>query len=497
MVPILVAMLITVSLADRSIGSDVKIENIVFGDNLSQSQTRKVTLPTNAIIKGISVNNGMVTYHRNGGVLEVLVSNGEKNSQIYDSSLYSKKIDDFVTKGTNAFSSSLSYSQNGYDGTLYKDGNAYVYSGSYTPYDEKWVTGQYSTNYDVGGYSGLLSQYVYSGSYVSRDVKVESDTRSTSPGGSTSSLPSSISYNSGGYSGTLSKSGSVQLISGTYTASTSKWVETGPESGWSEYSYMCERVSGKLVWVSKYVSDRSDIGTTRNYNQDGYSGTLSRDESRAKWGAPSLSGNSCSNLNSTTKKRETHTGIYFNGTVVKPATDTRIYRQNYSGTVIRPESDTRVYRYQGMVYRPASDTRIYRQNYTGTVYKGGWIPAYSYVVDISYVIDDIAPTIDSSHIPTVWTNEFVTIDLKGGTDRGGGEFSHIVLPNGVLVYGNHASYTVYQNDVYHFSIYDSVNNSRGIDYEIRNIDKKLPEISINGNPLENGNLSLNIKIIDK
>ena len=174
--------------------------------------------------------------------------------------------------------------------------------GSYTPGDSKFVTGQTSSNYNSGGYSGTLSQYLYSGSYTSSDTKFV--TGQTSP-----------TYNVGGYVGTLSS----YVISGTYTPADSKTVSTTRElndghPGDFEIPYNSGGYSGTLSWV----------GAT-----EGYTGT--------KWFHE------------------------YRGVVTRPASDTRVYR--YEGNVTRPASDTRVYRYEGTVYKPESDTRTYTSYY--------------------------------------------------------------------------------------------------------------------------------------
>jgi hypothetical protein len=62
------------------------------------------------------------------------------------------------------------------------------------------------------------------GSYTPSDNKTVTDSRTTIPGGSASSLPSSIPYSSDGYTGTLSKDGASYISSGSYKAADSKYV---------------------------------------------------------------------------------------------------------------------------------------------------------------------------------------------------------------------------------------------------------------------------------
>lgn len=165
---------------------------------------------------------------------------------------------------------------------------------------------------------------------------------------STDSFPDSIPFSSGGYSGTLYKSGSSTVSSGIYTPADSKFV-----TGQSSSNYNSGGYSGTL---SQYVASGSytqadskqvkfvraaPSSETYYYNQDGYSGIL-------------------------------------------PRVDQDSIYAIYIGTVTRPSVDTRVYAYQGTVTRPAVDTREYSQTYSGYVYMGGYYSTYSYQVNIIY-----------------------------------------------------------------------------------------------------------------
>ncbi|GAE93078.1 hypothetical protein JCM21714_2115 [Gracilibacillus boraciitolerans JCM 21714] len=59
------------------------------------------------------------------------------------------------------------YNAGGYSGSL----SSYIYSGSYTPSDTIWISGQTTSYYNASGYSGSLSSYVYSGSYTPSESK--------------------------------------------------------------------------------------------------------------------------------------------------------------------------------------------------------------------------------------------------------------------------------------------------------------------------------------
>ena len=84
------------------------------------------------------------------------------------------------------------------------------------------------------------------------------------------SFSSTKSYSSGGYSGTLRKSGNSYVSSGSYTPADSKVVK------------VIKTVSGGLKYTwdgSKWTSQRVNINgsNTISYNENGYSGTLKAD----------------------------------------------------------------------------------------------------------------------------------------------------------------------------------------------------------------------------
>ena len=245
-------------------------------------------------------------------------------------------------------------------GNIQEHGSSSVISGVYTPSDTKFVTGQTSSNYSSGGYTGTLSLYVHSGSYTPADTKFVS--------GQTSSY-----YNSGGYTGSLSS----YLYSGSYTPADSFVADVTFYDGWSTWD---------MEYTSKGWTNRgttkSDMGNTYFYNSGGYSGTLTR-YTEGVYDSTVPHYNDLPNPKIGDRYAYTRYWYYsLKGTVTRPASDTRVYR--YQGNVTRPASDTRVYRYEGNVTRPASDTRIWQQDYSGTVYKGGSENLYSYTVTIAY-----------------------------------------------------------------------------------------------------------------
>ena len=352
-----------------------------------------------------------------------------QTSSSYNSGGYVGTLSSYVASGSYTpadtkyvtAQTSSSYNSGGYSGTLSK----YVYSGSYTAAHTKFVTGQTSASYNSGGYSGTLSKYVYSGSYTAAHTKYVT-------------AQTNASYNSGGYVGTLSKyvySGSlvprdVKSYTRTYSATQTRYMEwdgwawnqvsvSGPSymnsttyssggySGTLFYVAGSLRVEGqgtspsaaiahprvgqRYLWYRYYgYSMRGDIvrpaSDTRVYR---YQGNVTKPASDTR--VYRYEGNVTKPASDTRVYRyqgnvtrpASDTRVYrYQGNVTKPASDTRVYR--YQGNVTKPASDTRVYRYQGEVTKPASDTRVWQQDYLGTAYKGGDQDLYSYKITIVY-----------------------------------------------------------------------------------------------------------------
>ncbi|MFC6547154.1 RHS repeat-associated core domain-containing protein [Cohnella cellulosilytica] len=181
------------------------------------------------------------------------------------------------------------------------------------------VYGTYNTKAEA---QSALSQGIKYGG--GRETRTATDTR-TSP--SESSLPSSISYNQNGYTGTLYKSGSVS-VSGSYTPAASK----------TESTTCINEIPGKYNSSGNWVATGSETNpcqSSKPYNSGGYSGTLNRTSTTTlkACASPGTANWVC------TKKFQAN----YSGTVTKPVSDTRSYTQNYSGTVGRdvPASNKR------------------------------------------------------------------------------------------------------------------------------------------------------------
>lgn len=287
-----------------------KTKTLIFEPSSSRTMTATVNLPGIYEIESISVDTGNVTGVVVDGGVKVTVSDGAYVYRDWDDYLYSKQVSSYKESGSDSFNNSISYSEGGYSGILYKDGSSRVVSGDYTPSDTKYVTNQTSSYYNSGGYSGSLDGDVVSGSYTPAHSRHES-----------------------GYGG-------------SYT-----W---GHAENYNTVTYVSQ-ASRKPNTASKY------------YNSGGYSGYLYYRE----W--PGTHPNSPKYISPTfPDKAWAGTYIYrylnnyeWSGTVTKPASDTRVYR--YSGFVTKPSVDTRVYRqdYSGTIYKGGYTNHKY--GYTVTI----------------------------------------------------------------------------------------------------------------------------------
>lgn len=189
--------------------------------------------------------------------------------------------------------------------------------------DNGSVTYSISGNKVTVNVSGGSSRSEYDSSKYSKSV---SDYKTSSA----DSFSSSMGYSSDGYTGTIYKDGNSYVSSGSYTTSDSKTVTANK--------------TDELVYTNG-IPNRQ-LPRSMNYNENGYSGTLTI----ARVVYPSEE-------QMLDYAEKSYTGIVHAGAI-------------YSGTVTRP----------------ASDTRIYRQNYKGYVYKGGYNYYYKYKINMKYTI---------------------------------------------------------------------------------------------------------------
>lgn len=191
-----------------------------------------------------------------------------------------------------------------------------------------------------------LTVQVRGGEWVSRDTYTDphkySKTVAQSRTNNKNSFPNSIGYSDGaGYSGTLTKSGSSKVISGSYTPEQTKNVTEKTSVNREDYF----KYLGGGSWTTySYTSPPLTTPTaSKTYSKSGYKGTLKK-----------------SYINMTNERhidpshpqkgkyyaRYSYTSHYeYSGTVTKPAVDTRVWQQNYSGTVYKAGKSYRNYQY--------------------------------------------------------------------------------------------------------------------------------------------------------
>ena len=453
-------------------GTDISFS---VGESTSSYRTTNVTVPDKAVVTGLTTNTGSVSYTRTSPTnVQVTMSGGSYIRSEYDPYMYSKSISKTEYSSSDSFPSNPSYSDgSGYYGTYSKSGSSWLYSG----------------------------ELVYTSSFTATDY------RTTSAGGSPGSLPSSLTYSSGGYYGTLS-GGSAYVDSGlpygtwpvtrtvtqshpnTYfapTIYTTSGTYSGdiPKSG----SYSTTGYSGGATantYLSNTYSSISSINSTHpfdvrdNYTPDGgsvtYNGTVYsgstlvgtwRGGNFGKCGSPWPVGSSY---------RQRYCGS-------ATRVETREYKQTYSGDLTRP--DTQVWRkdYSGTVTRPGYDTRVYAQNYSGTAYASGTRYYYAYNGTLTYVLDNSLPTIGSVTLtPSGWTNGNVTITLTGISDVGAAGYKRTKLPNGTYSSSTSVSYVATNNGTYRFEVEDDVGNVLVRDVVVDKIERIAPTASISHSP---------------
>lgn len=276
---------------ETAVASGTMEQVVPFSESVERSQSKLVTLPTGAIVTGVTTNNGTASIVKSGSQYQVSVSGGSSTGSVYNPYKFSQYATGSRTSSSTSFANSIAYNSGGYTGTLYKSGGAYQSSGSYTPADSMYVSNQTSSYYNSGGYSGSLSSYVYSGSYTASDSRYISSYLGLSDSGicdtrmgdnwqrckDALNYPSQVYYSSGGYSGNLS------YFNYEY------WQSANYSSGNGHY---------RFDWTRKWF----------------YRGTIT--------------------------KPATDTRVYrYQGTVYRPESDTRRYTQNYAGTVYSGGND--------------------------------------------------------------------------------------------------------------------------------------------------------------
>ncbi|MBA2176836.1 hypothetical protein H0266_18310 [Halobacillus locisalis] len=245
-----------------------------FSQSGTRSRTRTVTIPDIYDVNSIRAeykdssgnwrthSNVTASYDITGDKLTINVENRGSTSQYadrdsyYDSRKYRKSASDHRESSSNSFPSSVNYSSNGYSGRLSKSGSSSVKSGSAADsrtetdsksgHDRTHLACRGSTDED-GNFSGKMR------------------TKNTSYNGT----PSSVSYNSGGYSGTLretrTKSSSFgSNVSGDSCGDPSRTHTYGET--WTTYYSGTVSKPDTRVWEQDYSGTIYKGGTSyRNY----------------------------------------------------------------------------------------------------------------------------------------------------------------------------------------------------------------------------------------
>lgn len=193
-------------------------------------------------------------------------------------------------------------------------------------------------SYTVNGEKVTIN--VWDGDYVDYSTSRDSKTVTVTKKKEKNDFSYSISYNEGGYSGTLYKSGSAKkyVKSGSYTPKDTKYVTVSKKNVIKNYY----DANGNL-YKTTYSWGNTNNHPTYYYSKNGYTGTLSK------------TGFSISDP----VRYDLANGGYY----IK-----RVATGYYAGNVTRPESDTRVWwwkqKYKGTVYGPTQYTYYYAYNVT-------------------------------------------------------------------------------------------------------------------------------------
>lgn len=315
----------------------------------------------------------------------------------------------------------VGYTKTGNDVQINVDNGVKVRTDSFTPsttgIDNRQTTagGDPATlpatvPYNDGTYTGTLSKngayYVTSGSYTPSDSFTATDTRTTSAGGDPATLPTTVPYNNAGYTGNLPKNGAATVQSGSYTPSDSR-TETSSITGTS--------------------SSSGGYASSVPYNSGGYSGTLTQSGSPVFSHSTTSGGGSFTATDSragTGTWRWSHDGDAWrsDGMVSHNLPASVPYNSGgYTGTLNRtsisggPPSEPAPFTgsigqtktatasisgsYSGTVTNPGTTTNYYTQNYSGTVTK----PA----VDTRVWLQNYSGTVTKAAVDTrIWRQDY-------------------------------------------------------------------------------------------
>ncbi|KOC50000.1 hypothetical protein [Clostridium botulinum] len=146
-----------------------KTMEYTFQESSSSTQSHTFEIPNLISIDEITVDTGTATHTIQDNKVTVQVSNGSSSRSEYDSTKYSKTARSYsCTSDKSSFESSMSYSQDGYSGRLYKSGQPYLISGQYTPSLTKKVT-RHQTGIAIKYVKGVPDRAIPPTMYYSED----------------------------------------------------------------------------------------------------------------------------------------------------------------------------------------------------------------------------------------------------------------------------------------------------------------------------------------
>ena len=133
---VLALMMLVPSMPVRA--ATTKTMTVEFEEQLDGvNRSKIITIPNLKSITKISVNTGNVNHSINNEKVTINVTNGSISRQVWNDEKESKSVSNYLTSATNSFADTNSYSDaQGFSGTLYKNGNSFVISGS-SPHD--WI----------------------------------------------------------------------------------------------------------------------------------------------------------------------------------------------------------------------------------------------------------------------------------------------------------------------------------------------------------------------
>lgn len=311
----------------------------------------------------------------------------------------SKRVFETITSDENMFPNTMEYNKGGFKGTLSKSGHVMrqVVKGEYSPAQSKNVIESITSkekkfpetlSYSKENFDGTLYKYgsptstVVSGGYIPAEQKYIRN-------------HDSPYYQQDNYTGTLEK----YLVSGTpadsrvqqITAKTEhptwhKRVNIQPSYPYNQEGYTGTLTKKSEVWKTvpqsvvldiqytyystdanaieftqvDYEKTRQDIANTFGPNNADGNYFVNPTIASFAWKGPVQSGSFNDKGTAYSYKREANVVIRVDG---------HLYEAIFEGVVTRP--DTQLFKYRGYVTKPAVDTRIFefRQTYAGTVTK--------------------------------------------------------------------------------------------------------------------------------